>query len=551
MEPLLILLVIPFIAFMMLRADSLRRNGLDPQTRESARKTLPIYSLVVWLIGGLFLYLGLNEIRSVELTYEFVVITIARIGLAFGLFFLGWKSWQVAKHVEQDNLPLQDVVRRDMEETSARMTGILFILLPFALPSMVVMAFVGFVPLILIGVTNFHKEYILNQLLWAFAIATKNQSEIATEIQGVEDAVRKEQGAFARRAVHGFVGFSLVAIAGVLFLVNRYLGMYFLVLLLLVAFAYIVRRVRLYFLMERLGILSRSLHHGQPLSKAMSHHPKLFSYDMIGAVDSASARGDLASAMGEIAKMDSQRFERRNVSGSISETGVLYGVIVFAMLLQTFAFMTYFIIPKFKEIFLDFGAELPRLTNLIIKTSDIVVSYWFLLGPVFCLPFFPFVVIALMSLEGSNWVPSYILRMFPRIEAPQLLRRLGYVADQHMQLQPSLASLANATPDLARSRRFERLENRIDLGDSLGQALNDEGFVNSREAYSIDHAAETGHLGWALTSIADSIQQRRLNRSNWAMEFVRPFMIIFLAVLVGIFSIGMFMPLVKLLNDLS
>ncbi|WP_417850033.1 type II secretion system F family protein [Thalassoglobus sp.] len=551
MEPLLILLVIPFIAFMMLRADSLRRNGLDPQTREAARKSLPLLSVVIWLIAALFLYFGFQEIRTPEVTYRFVFVTTARLGLGVGLLFLGWKSWRISKHIEQADLPLQEVVRRDLEETTARITAILFILLPFALPVMVLLAFVGFIPLIFVGAANFSKSYILNQLLWAFAIATKNQSDLAIEVQALEQVIRREQNSVVRYVFLGLTALVLVVLAGLLFSFSQFLGIYFMVILIFIAFAYVVRRVRLFFLVERLGILAASLNHGQSLSKAMSHHPQLFSYDLIGAVDSAAEQGDLSSVLSEIATADSRNFERKNVAGSLTDTGLLYVVIVFAMFLQMIGFMMYWVIPKFNAIFEDFGVELSAVTQLLVDFSDIVASYWYLLGPLICLPFFPFVAVALMSQENSNWVPNFILRMFPRIETPQLLRRLGYVADQRVPLQPSLQSLAHATPDLSRSRRFERLENRIELGDSLGQALNDEGFVNTREAYSIDNAATSGHLGWALTSIADSIQQRRRSRSSWALEFIRPLMIIFLAVLVGFFCIAMFMPLVKLLNELS
>ncbi|MBT5019295.1 MAG: hypothetical protein HON04_11175 [Planctomicrobium sp.] len=47
------------------------------------------------------------------------------------------------------------------------------------------------------------------------------------------------------------------------------------------------------------------------------------------------------------------------------------------------------------------------------------------------------------------------------------------------------------------------------------------------------------------------MQQRRMDRSRWTMEFIRPAVFILLACVVASFCIALFLPLVKLLNELS
>lgn len=39
----------------------------------------------------------------------------------------------------------------------------------------------------------------------------------------------------------------------------------------------------------------------------------------------------------------------------------------------------YFIVPQFKKLFEDFGAELPSMTMMLIMISDLVVNYWYIL----------------------------------------------------------------------------------------------------------------------------------------------------------------------------
>lgn len=42
----------------------------------------------------------------------------------------------------------------------------------------------------------------------------------------------------------------------------------------------------------------------------------------------------------------------------------------------------YFLVPRFKHDFNDFGVEIPALAISIIRMSDLVVNYWYLLMPV-------------------------------------------------------------------------------------------------------------------------------------------------------------------------
>lgn len=535
MEALLILLVIPAIAFMMLRADQLRINGLDPETRDLYRKLLALIAVAFWGVGGIFLVWGGNDFQSATESFGRFFVTLARVGLGFGLIYVGWKAWQVSRHVEQEDLPLQEIVCRDLQATSARTAAILFIFLPLALPSLVLMSTVGFVPVLIYAFSASPRRQIQNQLLWTLALATKNRMDLGSEVNYLAESLRKERNTGKALALN--IIKVLVCLVIPLFLVF-FVPLYFRVR----------ARRKMY---DQMMHLASSLYDGVPLSEALTLQPKLLPPEVIGAIEAAEESGHVADVLSRIAMEYSRQLESRATVGRNSETSAAYAAMIVVVTVNVVAFIMYFIIPKFKHIFQDFGVELPRLTETWIAIADVFAEYWYLMGPMMFVPLVPFLVGSMLMLDDSVWLPSFILRMFPRIEAPMLLKRLGYVAANAEQLQPSLLSLANSTPDFARSRRYERVEDRISRGDSLGTSLLDEGFINQREAKSIDFASQIGHLGWALISIANSIQNRRINRSRWAMEFLRPAVFLILAGVVASFCIALFLPLIKLLNELS
>ena len=63
----------------------------------------------------------------------------------------------------------------------------------------------------------------------------------------------------------------------------------------------------------------------------------------------------------------------------------------------------YFIIPKFKVIFADFGVPLPAPTIALIAISDWVVDYWFLI------PTIPIGIILFFKIVKKNRTGAYIL----------------------------------------------------------------------------------------------------------------------------------------------
>jgi type II secretory pathway component PulF len=95
------------------------------------------------------------------------------------------------------------------------------------------------------------------------------------------------------------------------------------------------------------------------------------------------------------------------------------------------------------------------------------------------------------------------------------------------------------------------VSHRLGLGDSLGTALWDEGFLKHRESRALDQAQKLGQLPWSLQLLADQLDRRRLEAYGWIVELVQPALVIGVALAVLYFCLAMFLPLVNLLEQLS
>ena len=67
----------------------------------------------------------------------------------------------------------------------------------------------------------------------------------------------------------------------------------------------------------------------------------------------------------------------------------------------------------------------------------------------------------------------------------------------------------------------------------------------------IEAAQRVGNLPWALREIADVREKRYIFRVDTLVQLFRPVPIIAIGLFVGWVCVAMFMPVVKLVNDLS
>ena len=67
----------------------------------------------------------------------------------------------------------------------------------------------------------------------------------------------------------------------------------------------------------------------------------------------------------------------------------------------------------------------------------------------------------------------------------------------------------------------------------------------------IEAAGRADNLPWVLETLADNLERRWKFRFNFAGAILHPVLILLVSVPIGIFVIAMFMPIIKLLNDLS
>ena len=323
---------------------------------------------------------------------------------------------------------------------------------------------------------------------------------------------------------------------------------------------------------------------GSTLSEAMAKAPKAFDRLYVNMIKAGEAGGALEIILQRLAEFQERAQSlKRKIKGAM-----IYPIVVISVAVGILTFIMIKIVPSFTKIFDDFGTALPPMTIMLIAISDAAVNYWFLI-PGIPIGFWLFIKMLRKFKAGRLGWDMFTLKMpifGPLVEKNILARTTRTLGTLVSSGVPILEAL-NITRETAGNGKFEELFGKISEsireGESISKPMKEYskmsfqpmcalfwfifcggpigllmymGRMNSRvvddlTVNMVDVGEETGELDTMLYKVADTYDEEVSVLTESLVSLMEPLLIIFLGGAVGFIVIALFMPLVKLITDLS
>lgn len=303
---------------------------------------------------------------------------------------------------------------------------------------------------------------------------------------------------------------------------------------------------------SKVGQLRMLLEQGHSLSGALAIVSDFLPDQTISAIRATEGTGALADVLMDEARRLHQLGRAKSLTGGNLERDLLWAVALIGVASVIVSFLMIFIIPKFKEIFIGFGVELPPITMGAIKISDFFMSYWYL----FFLPgvatTFAFFWL-LYSSQRKKLIHGYhrFAEAWPRYWLPGILRTLSLSAASGQPLGRALDCVMQDLPPGRAATKVSQVRHRVHNGEDAIATMKQVGLLRTSEAAFLTSSLKTHHLDWGLRHLADSVERRRRNFFRRVTQFLGPGIILTVGFVVMFLAIAFFVPLIKLLNDLS
>lgn len=214
------------------------------------------------------------------------------------------------------------------------------------------------------------------------------------------------------------------------------------------------------------------------------------------------------------------------------------------------AFWMLYLAPRFERIFRDLSLSLPEETERALVLGGLALKYsW---AVTLAVPVLAALLLLLLVSPTFRWYFPVVGRLYAEHVRSQALQALAFLLQVGQPVPEALEVLAESDGFVGGARRrLEAVRLRVERGEPLPDSLC-RGKVLPRAMVPLLRAAErTGNLPWALAELADLLAERAARRVQRLGLVLFPVPVVGLGVMVGVIVVGVFMPLISLIERLA
>ncbi len=298
---------------------------------------------------------------------------------------------------------------------------------------------------------------------------------------------------------------------------------------------------------------------GSTLSDAMAKNPKAFDRLYCKMIAAGEVGGVLDLILARLAEFMEKA---QQLKGKI-KSAMTYPVAVMSVAALIVVGIMYFIVPSFEKIFADFDSTLPILTLILINSSkwmggrlyedQAIPGIVWILGS-------PIVIFALIKLIRKSFygkaISDTILLYTPvlgqlirKTAIARFTRTLGTLIGAGVPILDALLITRDTSSNYVYQKALNAVHDSVRQGESFSPPLRKARVCDPIVTNMIDVGEETGDLDKMLMRIADNYEEEVDNAVAGLVSLLEPMMVVFLGVVVGGIVIALFLPLVKMIQD--
>jgi len=294
--------------------------------------------------------------------------------------------------------------------------------------------------------------------------------------------------------------------------------------------------------------LLRSLHSfldkGSELSAAMARHPDFFDDYYINMIRVGESSGKLDEVFNRLfLQLDFDRRMRQKIKSVLRYPSFVMIAIVVALFI-----MTVYVIPSFTKVYSGMNIALPAMTVLLISISSFASNNWMFIVTIAAL-----LVLAvkyyLSTPEGRyNW-DKYKLRIpvigpvLTKATTARFCRSFETAMKSGVPIVTAFTLVSRVVDNAFYQERILLMREAVSHGDSLLRSFLSAGIFTPMELQMVAVGEETGDIEGMVQQLATLYQEEVEYEASQLTEALEPILLMFMAGLVLVLLLGIFMPM--------
>jgi len=287
---------------------------------------------------------------------------------------------------------------------------------------------------------------------------------------------------------------------------------------------------------------------GSPLHAAFRKHPLHFDALFCNLVAAGEQAGILETLLDRLATYK----EKIQAIKSKIKAALFYPIAIIVVAFVITAVIMIFVIPAFKQVFTNFGADLPAPTLFVMAVSDIFVSYWYIIFGALIGGVWGFFAMWQRSLPVQIFMDRLMLRipvfgdLVRKSTIARWTRTLSTMFAAGVPLVEALESVGGAAGNYIYLMATKEIQKKVTGGTSLTAAMQETNVFPSMVIQMVSIGEESGALDAMLGKVADFFEAEVDDSVDALTSLMEPMIMVVLGVLIGGMVIAMYLPIFKI-----
>jgi type IV pilus assembly protein PilC len=287
---------------------------------------------------------------------------------------------------------------------------------------------------------------------------------------------------------------------------------------------------------------------GSSLAQAFRKYPLYFDALYCNLVQAGEQAGILETLLDRLATYK----EKILAIKSKIKSALFYPIAIVVVAFIITAVIMIFVIPAFKEVFTNFGADLPAPTLFVMAVSDWFVAYWYIIFPVVIGGVIGFLEAWKRSLPVQIFMDRLMLRLpvfgdlVLKSTIARWTRTMSTMFAAGVPLVEALDSVGGASGNYVYVVATKQIQKEVSTGTALTLAMQNSGVFPNMVLQMCSIGEETGALDAMLGKVADFYEAEVDDAVEALSSLMEPMIMVVLGTLIGGMVIAMYLPIFKL-----
>jgi len=287
---------------------------------------------------------------------------------------------------------------------------------------------------------------------------------------------------------------------------------------------------------------------GTSLSSAFRKFPLYFDNLYCNLIEAGESAGILDQLLDRLAVY----MEKTEAIKSKIKSALMYPISVLIVAFVVTAVIMIFVVPAFKEVFSNFGADLPMPTLVVIAISEIFVQYWWLIFGGLGGGFYFFMQAWKRNEKMQHVMDRIMLKMpiFGTLVEKSCIARwtrtLSTMFAAGVPLVEALDSVGGASGNYVYQSATTQIQHEVSTGTSLTVAMTNANLFPSMVLQMCAIGEESGSIDHMLGKAADFYESEVDDMVAGISSLMEPIIIVILGTIIGGIVVAMYLPIFKL-----